>query len=195
VDGLISMLSYMASNYLASGKLPVRTGNDHPLVAPYGIFRCSDGEVAIAPSNDQVYFKFLTALGLDHLKKVPEFATNDLRMTHRKEIKAIIQEVIAKYPKAHWIEYLNRSGVPCGTVMSLAEVFEDSQVLHQEMVIEVGHSEHGPVKMVGFPVKMGATPCRAKLPAPKLGEHTIDILKGLGQSEARITDLHKRGIV
>jgi crotonobetainyl-CoA:carnitine CoA-transferase CaiB-like acyl-CoA transferase len=195
VDGLVSMLSYMAANYLATGKLPVRTGNDHPLVAPYGIFRCSDGEVAIAPSNDQVYFKFLSALGLDHLRDVPEFATNDLRMVNRKQIKAAIQEVIAQKPKSYWIDYLNKAGVPCGTAMNLTEVFADAQVKHQEMVLDVPHPGHGTVRMVGFPVKLGGTPCRVERPAPKLGQHTDEILQRLGMKSEKITELRNRGII
>jgi crotonobetainyl-CoA:carnitine CoA-transferase CaiB-like acyl-CoA transferase len=195
VDGLISMLSYMASNYLADGKLPARTGNDHPLVAPYGIFRCSDGEVAIAPSNDQVYFKLLSALSLEHLREVPEFATNDLRMANREKIKAVIQEVISRHPKSYWIEYLNKAGVPCGTVMSLSETFEDPQVLHQKMVMEIPHPGRGTVKMVGFPVKLSATPCSVKRPAPELGENTEEILESLGRSRDQISELRERGIV
>jgi len=195
VDGLISMLSYMASNYLANGRIPVRTGNDHPLVAPYGIFRCSDGEVAIAPSNDNVYFKFLSALGLDHLKDVPEFITNDLRMTNRKQIKAAIQNGISKKTKSYWIDYLNKAGVPCGTAMTLPEVFEDPQVQHQEMVIEVPHPGHGIVKMLGFPVKLSKTPCRVFAPAPNLGEHTIEVLREIGYDDRAIEDLKNKKVI
>lgn len=195
VDGLVSMLSYMAANYLASGKLPVRTGNDHPLVAPYGIFRCSDGEVAIAPSNDQVYAKFLAALGLEQLKSDPRFATNDLRMANRKEIKALVQQVIGKKPKAYWIEHLNKAGVPCSTVMNMADVFSDPQVLHQEMLLEVDHPGHGKVKMLGFPVKLEQTPCRVRRPAPELGQHTDEILSSLGMELETIRKLHERGVV
>ena len=139
MDGLVSMLSFMASNYLASGRLPARTGNDHPLVAPYGIFRCSDGEVAIAPSNDQMYSKFMSALGLEHLQNVTEFTTNELRMANKEKIRAVIQEVIERKPKSYWIEHLNKAGVPCGTVMNLAEVFADEQVRHQKMVLDVSY--------------------------------------------------------
>ncbi len=195
VDGLISMLSYMAANYLASGKLPVRTGNDHPLVAPYGIFRCSDGEVAIAPSNDQVYTKFLAALGLEKLRNDPRFSNNDLRMANRKEIKAVVQKVIEQKPKAYWIEHLNRHGVPCSTVMNMADVFSDPQVLHQEMLLEVDHPGHGTVKMLGFPVKFDQTPCRVSRPAPDLGQHTDEILVGLGIDPKTIRELRERGIV
>jgi crotonobetainyl-CoA:carnitine CoA-transferase CaiB-like acyl-CoA transferase len=195
VDGLVSMLSFMASNYLASGRLPVRPGNDHPLVAPYGLFRCSDGEVAIAPSNDYMYSKFLSALGLEHLQHVAEFATNELRMANKEKIRAVIQEVIERKPKSHWIEHLNKAGVPCGTVMNLAEVFADEQVRHQEMVLDVSHPGNRVVKLLGFPVKLSRTPCRVARHAPDLGEHTDEILSGMGLSREKIDELRHLGVV
>ena len=195
VDGLVSMLSFMASNYLASGRLPVRPGNDHPLVAPYGLFRCSDGEVAIAPSNDYMYSKFLSALGLEHLQHVAEFATNGLRMANKEKIRAVIQEVIERKPKSHWIEHLNKAGVPCGTVMNLAEVFADEQVRHQEMVLNVSHPGNRVVKLLGFPVKLSRTPCRVARHAPDLGEHTDEILSAMGLSREKIDELRHLGVV
>ena len=195
VDGLVSMLSFMASNYLASGRLPVRPGNDHPLVAPYGLFRCSDGEVAIAPSNDYMYSKFLSALGLEHLQHVAEFATNELRMANKEKIRAVIQEVIERKPKSHWIEHLNKAGVPCGTVMNLAEVFADEQVRHQEMVLDVSHPGNRVVKLLGFPVKLSRTPCRVARHAPDLGEHTDEILSAMGLSREKIDELRHLGVV
>ncbi len=195
VDGLISFLSFTAANYLASGRLPVRTGNDHLIVAPYGLFECSDGQVAIAPSNDAVYSKFLAVLDLDHLKTVPEFATNDLRMKNRHQIKAIVQEKTAKQSMSHWIKVLNEAGVPCGPVMNLEEVFDDKQVIHQDMLLRVEHPGHGTVNMTGFPLKLSETPCRIQSPAPKLGEHTADVLRGIGYSDRSIAELKKTKII
>lgn len=195
VDGMVSMLSFIASNFLASGSLPVRTGNDHPLVAPYGLFRCSDGDVAIAPSNDQIYSKFLSALGLEHLQHDPEFATNELRMANKEKIRAVVQDVIGRKPRSHWIEHLNQAGIPCGTVMNLAEVFADAQVRHQEMIFEVSHPGGRVVKFLGFPVKLSRTPCRVERHAPDLGEHTDEILSGMGIASEKIAELHRRRIV
>jgi CoA:oxalate CoA-transferase len=186
VDGLISFTSFMGANFLADGKLPRRTGNDHSLVSPYGIFRASDGDLAIAPSNDQVYFKFINVLGLNHLKSDPDFATNDLRVANRAKINGIVQGKISEHSQAHWIEVLNKAGVPCSTVMNLKEAFNDPQIRHQDMIIEAEHSGHGKVKMVGFPIKLGQTPCRVRRPAPKLGEHTEEILTSLRYTAEQI---------
>jgi crotonobetainyl-CoA:carnitine CoA-transferase CaiB-like acyl-CoA transferase len=195
VDGLYSFMSYMAANFLASGELPKRTGNDHPIVSPYGIFRASDGDIAIAPSNDQFYFKLINVLGLNHLKDDPEFTSNDLRVAKRAKINAIIQEKIAMQSQEYWIEVLNKAGVPCSTVRNLRKAFNDPQVHHQEMIIEAEHPGHGKVKMVGFPIKLSQSPCRIRRPAPKLGEHTEEVLTGLGYTLEQIKSLRERKVI
>ncbi len=195
MDGLISFLGYTSANFLASGNLPKRTGNDHPMLAPYGVFRAADGEVAIAPSSGETYQRLLTALDLSHVNNDPDFATNDLRMANRSKINALVEEKIRLKPKAFWIEVLNEAGVPTGTIQDLKMVFEDPQVRHQEMVTEIEHPGHGKVKMTGFPVKMQNNPCRIKLPAPKLGEHTEKVLAELGMEESEIKKLGAKGVI
>ena len=195
MDGLISLFAYMSANFLASGQLPVRTGNDHPIVAPYGIFRATDGDLAIAPSNDQFYEKLMAALDLNHLKDHPDFATNDRRMIHRKKINAVIQEKIGTRSCSFWVDYLNRSGIPCSTIANLREVFQDPQVLHQEMLLEIDHPGYGPVRMTGFPLKFDSTKCKVRLPAPRLGEHTSEILETLDMGAEAAKGLREKGIV
>lgn len=195
VDGLISFMGYMSANYLASGKLPKRTGNDHPMLAPYGLFRAADGEVAIAPSSEESYQRLLTALDLTHLNDDPELATNDLRMANRSKVNALAEEKIRVKPKAYWIENLNKAGVPTGIIQDLKAVFEDPQVLHQEMVTEIEHPGHGKVKMTGFPIKMSNNPCRVSLPAPRLGEHTEKVLVELGIDEPELKKLRTKGVI
>jgi crotonobetainyl-CoA:carnitine CoA-transferase CaiB-like acyl-CoA transferase len=193
VDGLLSLGAFLNASFLATGQLPVPTGNDHALVAPYGLFTAQDGEIAIAPSNDRVYAKFLQALELEALLEHPDFCTNDLRVQHRTAINALINARITQAPKAYWIEMLNAAGVPCGVVMNLADVFADPQILSQEMVMTVPHPGHGAVKMTGFPLKFYEAPCTVRYLVPELGAHTSSVLRALGYSAPEIMVLSQDG--
>jgi crotonobetainyl-CoA:carnitine CoA-transferase CaiB-like acyl-CoA transferase len=189
VDGMLSLGAFLTANVLATGQPPVPTGNDHTLVAPYGLFPAQDGEIAIAPSNDGVYDKLLQVLGLAALAEHADFRTNDLRVQNRTAINAIITERIAQAPKAYWIEKLNAAGVPCGIVMNLAEVFADPQIASQEMILSIAHASHGSVKMTGFPMKFATAPCTVRYSAPELGAHTDSVLGALGYSATDIATL------
>ncbi|MCC7049743.1 MAG: CoA transferase [Alphaproteobacteria bacterium] len=195
LDGLVSFLSFMASNYLATGRIPLRTGNDHPLVAPYGLYAASDGPIAIAPSHVGIYDRLLKALDLERLRDDPRFLTNALRMQNRAALRQEVETVTRHQNQAHWIAHLNAAGVPCGPVLDLAQVFRDPQVLHQQMVIDVPHPGRGTVRMHGFPLKFSDTPCRLRMPAPELGAETDSVLAELGYRDAAIRDLRTRRIV
>ena len=194
-DSLISLLSYMASDTLAAGKPPERSGNDHPLVAPYGLFQTADTPIAIAPSNDMIFARLLKVLGREELLSDPRFDTNDKRMADRQAIRAEIEPIFLTDSCENWIDRLNEGGVPAGPVMSVPDVFEDPQVKHREMVVEVPHGEHGPVRMLGFPVKVKPDGCEMRHPAPELGEHGNAVLRALGYSAERIAELRASGVL
>ena len=194
-NGLMSLLSFLAANYLATGEAPGRTGNDHAIVAPYGMFRTRDGEVALAPSQEQSYQRVLDALGLAELRADPRFATNDLRVRNRAAVNAAIEARLVTETTEYWIETLNAAGVPCGRVMGLPEVFADPQILDQEMVLQQEHPGHGTVKMLGFPIKFSEAPCVLRRPTPEIGADTDAILVDLGYSAAEITALRHAGVV
>lgn len=194
-NGLISLLGFFAANHLATGETPARTGNDHAIVAPYGMFRTSDGEVAVAPSQEQSYQRLVDALDMSELRDDPRFASNDLRVENRAAINAAIEARLITQPTDHWIEKLNAAGVPCGRVMGLAEVFADPQVVDQEMVLAQHHPGHGEVKMLGFPIKFAEAPCQLRRPAPELGADTDSVLRQLGYVADDIARLRAGGVV
>ena len=181
--GLVSMMAYLSAEYFATGEIPKRTGNYHPIASPYGLFQASDGMVAVAPSNDTFVRRFLRALMLEHLLDDVRFQTNDDRMTNRDVLADIINEVTSLRTVDYWIEVINDAGCPCGRVMDLAEVFSDPQVLSQEMVLDQVHPGHGTVRMTGFPVKLSHTPAKLRRPAPDLGADTEAILATLDDSD------------
>lgn len=174
--GLISMMAYLSAEYFATGSNPTRTGNNHPIVAPYGLFEAADGEIAVAPSNDTFVERFLRVLGLEGLLQEPDFATNAQRMANRDALNARINAVTRTQPVDHWIEAINKAGCPAGRVMGLDEIFTDPQVLAQEMVIQSERPGRAPIRMTGFPVKLSQTPAALRQPPPELGEHTQEIL-------------------
>jgi crotonobetainyl-CoA:carnitine CoA-transferase CaiB-like acyl-CoA transferase len=194
-DGMTSMLAFLASNYFATGKLPLRTGNDHALASPYGLFEASDGQIAVAPSNDTFYFKLLDALDLGHLREHPDFLTNDDRYLHRGAINAEINARTREKSVAHWIAAINRAGVPCGRVLDMAQVFDDPQTRHQQMRITILHPQYGKLDVLGFPVKFSDAPCRVHRPPPALGADTEAILAELGIDRERVVDLRARGVI
>ena len=174
--GLISMLAYLSAEVLATGKNPERTGNDHPIVAPYGLFQASDGQIAVAPSNDTYVQRFLSAIGLVSLLQESRFADNAARMVNRAELNALIDIRTRTSTVEHWIDTINQAGCPCGRVMELDEMVADPQVLAQQMIMESTREGRAAIKMTGFPVKLSLNPCELRRPAPTLGEHNDEIL-------------------
>jgi crotonobetainyl-CoA:carnitine CoA-transferase CaiB-like acyl-CoA transferase len=194
VDGLISMFTYTAAAYFATGELPPRTGNDHMVLAAYGLFHASDGPIAIAPSTPKTWERLCHALDLREMLDDPRFRTSQERRGHREEINGRIAARIRTRRREEWIEILNRDGVPCGPINTLREAFVDPQVLHQEMVLE-SDQPSGKVTMPGFAVKLTGTPARLRRPSPQLGEHTAEILQGIGYREAEIEAFVAQGVV
>ena len=195
MGGLASMLAYMSAEYFATGQEPRRTGNDHPVLCPYGLFRAADGDVAIAPAGEVFLRRFFEVLELTHLYDDPDFADNDARVRNLKRMNAFVDEKIGKHTVDYWIDTLNGAGVPCGQVQDMDTLFRDPQLLSQDMLLTVDHPGHGEVRMSGFPVKMSETPCELRLPAPELGADTEAVLRELGYDAERIATLRKEGVL
>jgi crotonobetainyl-CoA:carnitine CoA-transferase CaiB-like acyl-CoA transferase len=194
-NGLISLLAFLAANYFATGEEPVRTGNDHAIVSPYGMFRTRDGEVALAPSQEQSYQRLIDALGLGELRADPRFATNDLRVKNRAAVNAAIEARLVTETTSYWIDKLNAAGVPAGRIMGLAEVFADPQTIDQEMVLSQDHPGHGTVRMLGFPIKFAEAPYALRRPTPEVGADTDAVLRELGYTPAEIASFRQGGVV
>ena len=179
LGGLMSLFAFHGADYLASGRIAPRTGNDHPIRAPYGLYRAADGPIAVAPSTEVTYQRLMATLGLGDLTRDPRFGDNDTRMANRAPLRAAIEAVTTTQTQAHWIEVLNAAGVPCGPVLTLDQALADPQVVHEQMVLDVPHPGRGSVRMTGFPLKFSGTPLRMRRPAPELGADTREVLGAL----------------
>ena len=107
-------------------------------------------------------------------------------MRHRETLIALIEAITAEHPRAHWLTRLDDAGIPCGPINSYAEAFADPQVRARGMVVELEHPTQGTVRMPGPPVKMSETPPCVSRRAPLLGEHTREVLREAGCTDAEI---------
>jgi formyl-CoA transferase/CoA:oxalate CoA-transferase len=195
LDGLVSWLSHQAGNFLATGVNPTRLGSSHPTIAPYQAFKAADAYFVVAVGNDALWKKFCEALGLNDLFEDARFHTNPERVKHREELAEILGNLFITKSAREWIEGIEAEGVPCGPVHDLSDVFINPQVLYRHMLREVQHSKAGMVKVVGVPIKMSDSPASVRTPPPMLGEHTKQILNGLGYTDKQIAELREEGVL
>ncbi|AOK52496.1 CoA transferase [Burkholderia stagnalis] len=190
LDVQVALLANMNTNFLASGKPPVRWGNAHPNIVPYQTFQTSDGWIIVAVGNDGQFRKFVEAGGRAELADDERFATNPARVRHRETLVPIIAEMVKTRGKQAWIDALEAAGVPCGPINDLDEVFENEQVVARGMQVELPHPCGANVKLVRNPIRMSRTPPEARSAPPLLGEQTDDVLRELlGYDDARIAAL------
>ncbi len=195
LDGSVSWLTYVAAGYFASGTRPPRYGSAHPTIAPYQGFTTLDGNLMLAVGNDAIWRRFAPVAGLSELVDDPRFATNPLRVAHRDELLPLVAAAMAARTSAEWVEVLDGAGVPVGPIQTVDEVVNDPQVLARGMIGEVEHPTAGTLRTIGCPVRLTATPPQVRTAPPTLGQHTDDVLAGLGLDQARIDDLRARGAV
>ena len=176
-SGLISMMAYLSSESFVTGKAPKKSGNNHPILAPYGIFQTSDGEVAVAPASDKFCNIFLECTDLTNLLENDLYKNNANRMKNRESLNEIINKKMKTKTSQYWIHILNEAGCPAAKIVSLPGALNSQLIKDNEMVINSNGPEGRNIKMTGFPVKLSETPAKLFRSPPLLGEHTEEILK------------------
>jgi len=194
LDVQVAMLANMNTNYLVSGQPPKRWGNAHPNIVPYQTFKAADQWIVVAVGNDEQYRRFCEAGGRPELHRDERFARNADRVRNRAILVPLLEQMVATQPAEHWIAALEAAGVPCGPINDLRQVFENPQVQARALRVDIEREDAGPVKLVGNPVKMSATPPSHRLPPPRLGEHSAEVLGALlGYDDAAIRAAAGRG--
>lgn len=191
----IAMLDFQAARWLVEGDVPQQEGNDHPTSAPMGMFRCADGAVNVGVSGEGQWKDFCGAIGrMDWLQR-PEFRLNADRVRNRREINATVQELFASRPVAHWVESLNRAGIPCGPVYTVPEMFDDAQVRHLGVAAPLKRRNGEPMRVISQPVVLDRTPASLVGAAPEVGENSDEVLREAGYADAEIASLREAGVI
>ena len=198
MDSQVSWLSYVAQNYLISGEIPKRIGNDHPSIVPYQTVKAKDGLMVLAIANDRQFKEFCEYAKISNLINDPKFKTNSSRVKNRCDLNKIINKIIKKKTIKQWVEGLVKVNVPCGPINNIQQVFEDKQVKSRKMVISMKHSKskNKKIKLIANPINFSESKIQYKKPPPKLGQDTISVLKKFLKLDSKdLLDLKKKKII
>ncbi|MEM7222212.1 MAG: CaiB/BaiF CoA-transferase family protein [Pseudomonadota bacterium] len=196
LDSQVAVLANQALNFLVSGQAPGRLGNAHPNIVPYQTFATADGHVILAVGNDGQFKRFCEVAGRPDLAKDPHFATNPGRVRSRSVLVPILADLFKARSSADWLASLEAVGVPCGPINDLSQVFDDPQVKHRGLRLELPHETAGQVPSVASPIKYSATPLSPEAGPPALGAHTQGVLgELLGLGEAELAALEEAGTI
>jgi crotonobetainyl-CoA:carnitine CoA-transferase CaiB-like acyl-CoA transferase len=183
VDSTVGVLANHALNYLVSGDVPKRIGNSHPNIVPYQEFPVADGHVIVATGNDNQYVKFCNVLGAPELVQNPAYKDNVGRLSHRNKLVEKLSALTKKIKRDDLLAKLEAQGVPAGPINNLEQVFNDPQVVYRGMKLNLpsAAAKSGTIPGVRTPIVMDGWKAASERPSPRLGEHTAEILKEIGE--------------
>lgn len=188
-DSALSLLHPHAANYALSGKLPRRTGNDHPNISPYSTYATGSRPIYLSVGNDRQFARLCDLIGAPEIAADPRFSSNGMRVKNRAELRIALETVLAAFEGSELAEKLINAGVPAGPVLDLGEALAHPHTAHREMNVDIDE-----YRGVGAPLKATATPASYRRKPPKFAEHRNEILAEAGFSPDEIAQLTADGI-
>ena len=196
LDVMASLLTYQAGLYWNAGGRPARRGNEHPSIVPYEVFKAQDVYITLGVANNSLWDRTCKALDRPDLIKDPRFDTEANRVTNRKVLVPLLNEILGARPADEWLARLDKAGVPAGRIKSVAEVCESAHLRARGMMVSLAHPKAGSIRVMGVPVRLHDTPGGAQAAPPLLGQHTDEVLTNLlRMPKARVEKLRAAGVV
>jgi formyl-CoA transferase len=189
-DTSLAMLANQVSNALVSGKDPPRQGNTHPNIVPYQPFEAADKPLIVAVGNDRQFAKLAELCGHPEWAGDERFSTNAARVANRTEMVRLIGECIRVRPAAEWFAKLDAAGIPAGPINTIGEALADVQAQHRQMVRTIAG-----IPLIGSPVRLDGERSDSGLPPPRLGQHTAEVLAGLGVGDDEFEKLRSAAVI
>jgi crotonobetainyl-CoA:carnitine CoA-transferase CaiB-like acyl-CoA transferase len=195
LESAIALEAWETSGYFANGQVPERLGSAHRVSAPYQALRTADGYITVGATTPRNWSAFCAAMNLQQLENDERFAVLSARRAHYQELAALIEEITMAQPSEHWYRLLETAGVPCGVLNTIEQMVEDEHVRARGFIVDLPHSKVGTIRATGSPARLSRTPVRLDHAGPLLGEHTEEVLTGLGVSSEEIAELERTEII
>jgi crotonobetainyl-CoA:carnitine CoA-transferase CaiB-like acyl-CoA transferase len=176
LESAMSFGVYEAAHVAAIGERPPRLGQAHRGSSPYQVFPTADGWITVGGAQNSFWIKLCDLLGAPELTKDRRFATNADRVRNNEVLVGLLEQRFKEKPSAHWLDALEDLGIPAGPVLEFDEAMADPHIVARDMVVETEHPAAGTFKTLGIPVKLSDTPGALRRPAPRLGEHSAEVL-------------------
>lgn len=194
-DTGVSLLANVAANYLASGKEAGRYGNGHPNIVPYNAYPTRDGMLALSVGNDGQFQTFCNAVGQDEWADDTRFSRNRDRVENRDACDAMISELLKTDDTQAWLDKLQSAGVSCAPINTVAQALTAEHTIARGLVTKAVHSVEGEIDLPGIPFRFSDTEASVRRAPPTLGEHTEEVLREIGKTDAEITALRDSGAI
>ena len=195
-DTALALLANVGNSHLATGSDARRYGNGHPTIVPYTTFPAADGSIAIAVGNDGQFARFAELLGHSNWAADERFQKNSARINHREVIETMIAQETVRWQRDELLAALRAHGIPSGQVNTVAQALADKHALDRQMVTSIQHPTIGSFATLGIPLRLLDTPASIRLPPPRLGEHTQQVLsQDLGMTQDQISVLSAQGVI
>ncbi len=195
LDSIMPLMGWVVANLMIGGQEPVLMGNDNFTAAPSGVFRTKDGYINIAANKQEQWEAVADVLGVPELKADPRFQERDTRKKNRKALTPLLEAKLALRETSHWVEVLNEHDVPSGEILTLRQATEQPQVQHRRTFSCVAVPGIGEIPLFNLTAKFEKTPGSVSAPPPTLGQHTDEVLEGIGYPPGTIRELRERHVV
>jgi crotonobetainyl-CoA:carnitine CoA-transferase CaiB-like acyl-CoA transferase len=192
----LSWMAWEFGAYFGGGEIPTATGTRHRRAAPYQAYRSGDGYVTVGANNNKLWNNFCTMVcARPEWLKDARFATTAARLANVDALEREIEAVLTTHPTAHWVEKLDAAGVPGGPVFGYEQIMHDPHIKARNMVVDMEHPIIGSMKAMGLPIKSTGELTAIRKPAPWLGQHSAEVLRGIGYADGDIEALFAGGVI